>query len=88
MISQAISHYRILDKLGASGMGEVYLAEDTRLRRKVALKLLPEDLTGNEEILRRFKQEAGAAWPRHGSISKSEISNNKTVPPDPSHLPV
>jgi serine/threonine-protein kinase len=56
-----ISHYRIVTKLGAGGMGEVYLAEDTRLGRKVALKILSEDFTQNEEGLRRFQQEARAA---------------------------
>src|SRR5262245_24994223 len=58
---EAISHYRILDKLGAGGMGEVYLAEDTRLRRKVALKLLPEEFTRQADRVRRFEQEACAA---------------------------
>jgi Tol biopolymer transport system component/predicted Ser/Thr protein kinase len=61
MVSEMISHYRILNKLGAGGMGEVYLAEDTRLGRKVALKLLPEDLTADEQAKRRFIQEAKAA---------------------------
>ena len=56
-----ISHYRILKKLGAGGMGEVYLAEDTKLRRKVALKLLSPDVIKNEDRLRRFEQEAFAA---------------------------
>src|ERR1043166_3080505 len=56
-----ISRYRILEKLGAGGMGEVYPAADTRLGRKVALKLLSEDLTGNRDRLSRFDQEAYAA---------------------------
>jgi TolB-like protein/tRNA A-37 threonylcarbamoyl transferase component Bud32 len=58
---QTFSHYRIIKKLGAGGMGEVYLAEDMTLKRLVALKLLPAEYTDNEERLRRFKQEARAA---------------------------
>jgi serine/threonine-protein kinase len=56
-----LSHYRITQKIGAGGMGEVYLAEDTRLRRKVAIKVLPESLAQDEARLRRFEQEAFAA---------------------------
>jgi serine/threonine protein kinase len=61
MISEKISHYRIIKKLGAGGMGTVYLAEDARLRRKVALKILSTELTKNPDKLRRFEQEAFAA---------------------------
>ncbi len=60
-VGTTISHYRILSHLGAGGMGEVYLAEDIRLRRRVALKLLSLDLTRNEGRLSRFEQEAQAA---------------------------
>jgi DMSO/TMAO reductase YedYZ molybdopterin-dependent catalytic subunit len=56
-----LSHYRIVAKIGAGGMGEVYLAEDTRLDRKVALKLYPSAFTEDEERVRHFEQEAQAA---------------------------
>jgi serine/threonine protein kinase/tetratricopeptide (TPR) repeat protein len=57
----SISHYRILGKIGAGGMGEVYLAEDTSLRRKVALKLLAPEISNNPDRLLRFEQEAQAS---------------------------
>ena len=55
------SHYRVLRKLGAGGMGEVYLAHDTTLNRQVALKVLPGEYTQDLERVRRFKDEAIAA---------------------------
>ena len=61
MIGQTISHYRILNKLGAGGMGEVYLAEDERLGRKLAIKILPDRFTQDADRVRRFEQEARAA---------------------------
>ena len=61
MIEEAISHYRILSKLGAGGMGEVYLAQDTKLDRKVALKILPADVAANRDRMERFVREAKAA---------------------------
>ena len=56
-----VSHYRIVSKIGQGGMGEVYLAHDTRLNRHVALKVLPADLISNRERLYRLEQEARAA---------------------------
>src|SRR5437016_11905342 len=56
-----LSHYRIVKQIGAGGMGEVYLAKDTKLDRKVALKLLPAEFTRDEDRVRRFVQEAKAA---------------------------
>src|ERR1051326_4395729 len=56
-----LGRYEIRSKIGEGGMGEVYLAEDTRLHRKVALKILPADLAANKDRMRRFEQEAQAA---------------------------
>jgi len=61
MISTTISHYKILEKIGSGGMGEVYLAEDSKLDRKVALKFLPKEYTKDQEANQRFQREAKAA---------------------------
>jgi serine/threonine protein kinase len=61
LVGQRIAHYEIVALLGSGGMGEVYLAHDTRLGREIALKLLPAQFTTDKDRLRRFEQEAHAA---------------------------
>jgi eukaryotic-like serine/threonine-protein kinase len=57
----SVSHYRIISNIRVGGMGEVYLAQKTKLDRKVALKILPGNLAANQDRVRRFVQEATAA---------------------------
>src|SRR5436853_6994113 len=61
LVNQTISHYKIISQLGAGGMGEVYLAEDTQLGRRVAIKLLPPETISDEHARKRLIREARAA---------------------------
>ena len=60
MIGSSLNHYKIIRQLGKGGMGEVYLAEDTRLGRQVALKVLPPEMAGDPDRRMRFEREAKA----------------------------
>ena len=57
----SLGHYRIISKIGAGGMGEVYLAQDTKLDRRIALKILPAEFAEDEDRMNRFVREAKSA---------------------------
>ena len=81
--NSTLSHYRIVSKIGAGGMGEVYLAQDTRLDRKVALKILPADVASNRDRMERFVREAKAAaalnHPNIAHVRLSQLPGLKAV---------
>ena len=79
MVTETLSHYRILEKLGAGAMGEVYLARDTKLDRTVALKILPAEFADNPERLERFVREAKAASPTASSVGRSPATCFRTA---------
>ena len=71
MIGQTLSHYRILEKLGEGGMGEVYRGTDTKLNRDVALKVLPEVFAADRDRMARFSREAQVL----GSLNHPNIAS-------------
>ena len=82
MDPEKVSHYRILEKLGAGGMGVVYLAEDLKLGRKVAIKVLSHEYTTSRDRLHRFKQEASAASNlNHPNITDVIVAITQKEPP-------
>ena len=82
MPGTTLLHYRIVRPLGRGGMGEVYAAEDTRLNRTVALKMLPEIAGADPERLKRFQREARAiAVLNHRMSSRSIRSRRRTASP-------
>ena len=74
-----LGRYEIRSKIGAGGMGEVYLAQDTKLDRKVALKILPAELAANQDRMRRFVQESKPQLPSTIRTSRTFMKSGRTM---------
>jgi serine/threonine protein kinase len=85
MAERMISHYRVLAELGRGGMGVIYRAEDTRLNREVALKLLSDPMLADEDMIKRFQREARAASAliRHVIAISRGASCRQVLPKNP-----
>ena len=70
---ELVSHYRIVERIGVGGMGQIYLAEDQKLHRQVALKVLPAKVLEDSDRLRRFKREAWTSFVQASGLSLSAV---------------
>jgi Tol biopolymer transport system component len=88
-IGQTLNHYRVLERLGSGGMGEVFVAEDTKLGRKVALKVLPQDVVRNSDRRRRFEGEARAIAALHhpNIVTIYSVEEAPSTSPEQAGLP-